>query len=68
VRRGVRGHEVKYEERLGAVEEIVRLVEFGIFVIVTFLLHVVFRRSGNGGFCDLLQPAPSCALGLGVTG
>jgi hypothetical protein len=68
VRRGVRGHELKYEEQLGAVEEIVRLVEFGIFVIVTFLLHVVVRRSGKGFFCVLLQPVPSCTLGLGVPG
>ena len=36
VRHGVRGHEVKYKEQLEAVEEIVRLVEFGIFVIVSF--------------------------------
>jgi hypothetical protein len=59
---------VKYKEQLEAVEEIVRLVEFEIFIVVTFLLYVVFRRSGKGVFCVLLQPVPSCALGLGVTG
>jgi hypothetical protein len=49
-----------------AAVEIVKLDD--IFVVVTFLLQVVFRRSSNGVVCVLLQRVLSCAFVVRVTG